>query len=270
MKRVITAAAAMAVVLGVASTASALAVLQVSVNPGFMAGTQTLEIGDSPGVAPGPFGDSNPEVDAITVRVPASTPFNGFSFTAATGTSNEGTLNTELFLNVQDVARTSTGTFDTLYFRFTDNNLTRPGSPGDQMIVSTTGTGNDAVPPGGALPLSVRFQSFGDPNNALFGTTFAFPNTPMNCTFGPVSPGGTAGCGPTTVGGSFPRTGPNYSLTNYLAVQLQQGNSLGNASVSTNVTAQSIPEPGSLLLLGSGLAAASAAARRRRTQKAQA
>ena len=51
-----------------------------------------------------------------------------------------------------------------------------------------------------------------------------------------------------------------------LAINLQAGNSLANASSLTAVSAAPIPEPGSLLLLGSGLAAA----RRRRAKKAQA
>ncbi len=258
MRRVITTTLALAFMLGMASTASALAVLQVSVDPSFTTGPLTLQVEDD-----GPGDAATPIENVIIAQVAPSTPFNGFSFSVSTGTSNEGspTGSTNLLLNVQDVARTMTGAYDTLYFRFTDNNLMNPGGPGDQMLVSSSPSSDSPMP----LPMSVRFQSFGDPNNALFGNTFAMPGMPYNCAY--VVGGSTASCAANFMG-SFNRTGPAYSLTNYIAVQLQQGNQVGNAGLSTNVTA--IPEPGSLLLLGSGLAAASAAARRRRAKNAQA
>ena len=258
MKRFITVTVALAAVLGLASTASALAVLQVSVDPSFTAGPLTLQVNDD-----GPGDSATPIENVIIAQVAPSTPFNGFSFSVSTGTSNEGTPtgSTNLLLNVQDVARTSTGSYDTLYFRFTDNNLMNPGSPGDEMLISSSPSSDDPMP----LPMSVRFQAFGDPNNALFGNTYAVPGMPYTCAY--VTLGSTGSCSANFMG-SFDRTGPAYSLTNAIAVQLQQGNQLGNASLSTNVTA--IPEPASLLLLGSGLAAASAAARRRRAKNARA
>ena len=252
MKHLITSAVALAAVFGTVSTASALAVLQVSVDPTFTAGPLTLQVTDD-----GAGDLATPLENAIIHQVLPSTPFNGFSYTATVGTSNEGTPNTNLLLNVQDVTRSATGTFDTIYFRFTDNNLTQPGDAGSLMHISSSPSSNDPHP----LPISVRFQAFGDPNNGLFGTTIALPQYTCDYT---TPPGGTTSSCASTQMGSFVRPADTYSLTNSIAVQLQQGNQLGNASISTNVTGTPIPEPASLLLLGSGLAAASAAARRRR------
>jgi len=258
MKHLATATLALTGVLSLASTASALAVLQISVDPNFTAGALTLQVTDD-----GPGDLATPAENEIIARASVAAPFNGFSFTASVGTSNEGTPNTNILLNVQDVTRSATGSFDTIYFRFTDNNLTQPGDPNSQMLLSSSASSNDPMP----LPLSVRFQAFGDPNNALFGTTFALPEATCAYTTPPGST--TASCASNQLG-SFFRPEANYSLTNAIAVQLQQGTQLGNASLSTNVTATPIPEPASLLLLGSGLAAASAAARRRRAKQAQA
>lgn len=258
MRRVVSTAVALAAVFGMASTASALAVLQVSVDPAFTTGPLTLQVTDD-----GPGDLATPLENSIIQQVLPSAPFNGFSYTATVGTSNEGTPTTNVLLNVQDVTRSATGAFDTIYFRFTDNNLTQPGGPNSDVTISSSPAADDPTP----LPLSVRFQAFGDPNNALFGNTFALPQ--YNCAFASAPGGLTSSCASNQMGG-FVRPGPNYSLTNWIAVQLQQGNSLGNASISTAVTATAIPEPGSLLLLGSGLAAASAAARRRRARNARA
>ncbi len=265
MKQVVTAAVTIAVMIGIGSTANAASVLRFSTDPAFPVGLTTLTVLDNTA------SDFNGDVDVISTNVSSGAPFQGFSFSVSTGTSNETTSTsgtTNILVNVQDLSYTgAVGNNATLFIQFTDNNLVNPGSAGDLMLSSSSYSSNDVLP----LPLSVQFMSFADPNNAQFGTTAVLGNYTCGFAVNVTPPGApqTASCAANQIG-SFTRTGPSFSLTQMLAINLQAGNSLSNASSSTAVSAAPIPEPASLLLLGSGLAAASAAARRRRAKKTQA
>jgi len=136
-----------------------------------------------------------------------------------------------------NVVATSTGA-GTLTVMFTDTDFT-PVPMG--AFVSMAGGAVSAL-----AGSSMLIQTYADAGNLPFGDTVPpiVPGTSLLITQGPFGPGAFAN----TKAGPGPAGAP-YSLTQVITIT--HGRGIGISSVDADLTA--IPEPGSLLLLGSGL-----------------
>jgi len=147
----------------------------------------------------------------------------------------------------------NSGSTATLNLYVTQSNYTLPvGTP---LNVESGMGGSVNV---GTVGLTGIFQAYADANNNLFGIA-DFTNGPQNAT----QSGSSFDTGSAI--GLFNRTG-NYSLTSVVRFTLSGG---GQANYSSHVNVTAVPEPGSMLLLGSGLFGLAGAARRRLKKAAQ-
>jgi hypothetical protein len=149
------------------------------------------------------------------------------------------TFSSDTVLTVQAVAGAAN---ETLYARFTDTGINSPlGSP---ATIGRLGSSRAVDPTG----IGVSFRSYTDSANGVFGNAFAQPS--QNC-------GRLTDCDNDAIASGLVREHFNVGTT------------LGNETGAVFNT--STPEPGSLLLLASGLAGlAAAVARRRRAKQPQA
>jgi len=175
--------------------------------------------------------------------------FGDFTVTVLGGAANNGAALSSLLSSTTSITN-NTGVTHTLHLWVSETDYSLPaGTPlnveaglGGSMTQTTT------------LGMNGIFQAWGDNNNVLFGQPAS--------TTGPIN----ASQNLTTFDtGSrlfvFNRTNPLFSLTSVANFTLS-GNGTANFSDHVNLTA--VPEPASMVLLGSGLLGLAMSARRRR------
>jgi hypothetical protein len=172
------------------------------------------------------------------INVSAAASVGIFNFVVQVGQGSPGLPPGNMDLT--SAVRTDLGGTGMLFVELSQDNLTTSaGALLVQFAPVFTGSG-----------LSVTLTTFVDDGNALFGKT-----TQVGSTLGP-----TSDFGAFTTGGSFSATAP-FSVTERLVV-----NCVGCTSGTgfTSDALVSIPEPTSLILLGSGLASLALWLRRRK------
>lgn len=128
---------------------------------------------------------------------------------------------------------TPSGVADTLTIRFSEIGYSNPlGS----FHIDVGGTVSDSV------GSSLTYQTFLSATNSLFGTT-----TPLS-TLGPFASGAFSGTASSAGGGAGP-----FSLTQVVTITHPAAAGGANNSTSFNAELTSVPEPTSMVLLGSGL-----------------
>jgi len=207
-----------ALVLGIQTSSHAIATLSLS------DGITTVIVAD------GGVGDLNVAADAVTF----SGTVGAWLINVSTGLTNSalGGTPAAAHMDLNSVNVLSSGA-STLTIRFSEIDYTGLLSGG--IFSSILQAGGTLTAPAGS---SVGFSAFLDPGNGLFVQT-----SPIG-TIGPFGPGAFSG-----TGGGSAATGTPFSLTLDGILTFA-----GPGSASFNYELQSVPEPISLILLGSGLA----------------
>jgi hypothetical protein len=169
-----------------------------------------------------------------------STAFSGsygdFSLALFGATSSNGAAFSDLLTAVVRITNNSADT-ETLTLYASQTNYSLPAT--DPLIVTSGLAGTVA---NGDLSGGGVFQAYADSDNNILGV-LDFTNGPQNAVFN----GNTFDTGPAS--GLFDRDGL-YSLTSVVEATISAG---GQGNFSTNIVVTPIPEPASLLLLGTGL-----------------
>ncbi len=191
-------------------------------------------------IADNTAGDENAAAGAIAVFLEN---YGDFQLTFLGGTSNApGVVDANLEIGTFFAVNTSNAT-KTLNVSFTDTGFMAPGDPGD-LIPVVSSVGSASVMAGS----QVTFTSYVDPGNIAFGNALAL--APVVCSPGP-------SCSSDVV--LYFNRPAQYSLTNVTNLQVAAGQSVSFDGLTTSA----VPEPGSMLLFGTGLMGLAGAARRR-------
>ena len=192
----------------------------------------------------------------ITVVASTATDFSSVSFTGTFGdftvnifggSSDNGNALSDLLSSTVSIKNNS-GSTQTLHLWVTQTNYSLP--PGTPLGVES-GLGGSVNT--GTVGLAGIFQAYADAANNALGTG-GFTNGPQTAT----QTGSTLDTGSAT--GSFNRTGL-YSLTSVVNFTMSGG---GQANYSDHINVTAVPEPATLLLIGTGLVGLSASLRRKR------
>jgi hypothetical protein len=173
--------------------------------------------------------------------------FGDFTVTLFGASSDNGASLSDLLESTVSVKNNSAATH-TLHLYVTQNGYTLPSGTTLRVESGLGGSVN-----AGSVTLTNIFQAYADKNNNLFGTA-DFTNGPQNAS----QVGSTFDTGSAT--GNFTRLATPYSVTSVANLQLTAG---GQVNKADHINLTAVPEPTSVLLLGSGLVGLAAMARRR-------
>lgn len=200
-------------------------------------------------------GDFNPMTNQMAF---AALTVGNFSISTEAATNNAPGSPLDGRLASTTTTVTNNGGAGTLTITTTATGFLNPGGPAMDMILSSDGavTGVGSASSGSV----VTFESFADSPGSEFGLSNG--TGPATCVLGAQL---TAACSSGLIDSiiNWYRPAGSYALSNRMVLDLTAG-----AEVNTSVvTMATVPEPGSLVLLGTGLFGLVHVARRRRTER---
>jgi len=245
-------------VVGLSSPANAAALLSLSNGVTTVSCDNSTAVGVTACLASG-FGTAlNGNTISFGGTVGGYSVANVFLNSQAPGTANLATTND----TKNTITNVSAGDTN-LTINFSGNNFALPAGSNLQVGASQSATFSIAT----AGASNQNFTGYADGASNLLdvgGTASITPQCTSPATV-PVTNQLTADCGTTGPATPFARTSALFTISGTEIIDLAQGES-ANFNATVNVTPSAVPEPASMVLLGTGLFAAAARARRRKQQ----